>query len=79
MSYFPKLILLKTGSLYNFCHKFTNMLLSSLFWHSFGRACDTLYSHHFILSINVNVLVPSAGKISFVVCDASLQGLTIRS
>ena len=37
ISYFPKLVFLKTGILKNFCHKiFTNMLLSWTFWHSFG-------------------------------------------
>ena len=38
-----------------------------------------LSSHHLILSINVNVLVSFTSKNNFVVCDASLQGLTKRS
>ena len=39
LSYFPKLVFLKTGILKKFCHKiFTNVLLSWMFWHSFGLA-----------------------------------------
>ena len=34
---------------------------------------------HFILSIDVNVLVSFTGKNIFAVCDASLSGLTKRS
>ena len=48
LSYFPKLVFLKTRILQNFCRKiFTNMLLSRMFWHSFGLAfcilCHTIY------------------------------------
>ena len=54
------------------------MVLLSSFWYSFGLVCDTLFSYHFILSINVNVLASLTGKNNFVVCDPSLQGLTKR-
>ena len=48
LSYFPKLDFLKTGILNNFCHKvLTYMLISWMFWHSFGLAfwvlCHTTY------------------------------------
>ena len=52
------------------------MLLSSKFWQYFGRACETLFSHYFILSTNVDVLVPFTDKNDFAVGDVSLQGLT---
>ena len=47
LSYFPKLVFLKTGILKTFCHKiFTNMLLSWMFWHSFRLAFGLFVSPH---------------------------------
>ena len=55
------------------------MIVSSSFWHSLGQTCDSVFSHLFMLLINVEVLVSFTGKNNFVVCDASLPGLTERS
>ena len=63
--YFPKLVFLKTGIVKNFCHKiFTIMLLSWMFWRSFGLAK---------LSVNVKVLT------AFVAYDTSLHGFMKKS
>ena len=43
------------------------------------RPVILFFSHHFILLINVKILVSFTGKNNFVVCDASLQWLTKRS
>ena len=41
---FPIFVFLKIGILKNFSYKiYTNMLLSSLFWHSSGRFCGTFF------------------------------------
>ena len=47
LSYFTKLVFLKTGILKNFFHKiFTNMPLSWMFWHSFGLAFAFFVTPH---------------------------------
>ena len=77
---FSKLNFAKAGILHNFRHKISpNMLLSSSFWHFFGMACDTFFSHHFTLSVNVKVLVSTRGKNSFAICHTFLWVLTKRS
>ena len=44
VSNFPIFVFLKIGILNNFSYKmYTNMLLSSLFWHSSGRFCGTFF------------------------------------
>ena len=78
VSYFPNLILLKTGIQQNFCRKVsTHMLLSSSFWHSFRRVCDTFFSLTLYFQLIWKFLVSFTGTNNFVVCDASFQGLCI--
>ena len=56
------------------------MQLSSSFCYTFDeQACDTLFSHHFILSINVKNSISFTGKNNFIACDACLQVLTKTS
>ena len=41
------------GILQKFCHMISvNTLLSSSFWHSFGQACETLFSSCCIFSVD---------------------------
>ena len=81
INYFPNLILLRTGILQNFRSKMsTNMRLSNSFFGTLLVGPVTLcFSHHFILSIAVKVLVSFTGKNKFSAFDASLQGLTERA
>ena len=76
VSYFPNLILSKR-------HKIsTNMLLLVRFGTLLVGPVTLFFSHHFISSINVKVLVSCTctGKNNFVVSDdVSLHGLTKRS
>ena len=56
-----------------------NMMLSSSFWHIFVGHVTLFFLHHFILTINMKVLVSFIVRNNFVVCYASLQGSTKRS
>ena len=77
VSYFPNPILLKTGILQN---SMTRYPLTFFFKVSFGTLLvrPLFLTSLYILSINVKVLVSFTCKNNFVVCDASIQGLTKR-